>query len=212
MLKIGLTGGIAAGKTALSDIFRSLGVPVVDADEAARAVVVPPAEALDQLVRHFGAGILAPDGTLRRQALRQRIFADAAERKTAEAILHPPIRRHMLRECERLEQEGHPYALLSIALLVESDWRSRLARVLLVTAPETLRRQRLEERDQTPPGEVSRIMASQTSDEERLAVADDVVVNDDDPKKLRRAALRLHRLYLKLAREGAEGAAAQQHR
>ncbi len=212
MLKIGLTGGIAAGKTSLSDIFRSLGVPVVDADEAARAVVTPPAEALDRLVQRFGADILAADGSLRRRALRQKIFADATERRAAEAILHPPIRRHMLRQCEQLEQQGHPYAMLSIPLLVESDWRSQLSRVLVVAAPETVRRRRLEERDQTPSEEADNIIANQSSDEERLAVADDMVVNDGDPDKLRRAAQRLHRLYLILARDGAADAAAQRRR
>ena len=212
MLKIGLTGGIAAGKTSLSDIFRSFGVPVVDADEAARAVVAPPADALEQLAEHFGADILAEDGTLQRRVLRQKIFADAAERQAAEAILHPPIRRHMSRECERLEQEGHPYALLSIALLLEGNWHLRLSRVLVVTASERSRCQRIQERDQTLSEEAEKIIASQISDEERLAVADDVVVNDGDPAELLKAAQRLHQFYLKLARDGAASAAAPQRR
>ena len=212
MLRIGLTGGIAAGKTSLSDIFRSFGVPVVDADETARALVMPPADTLDQLVEHFGAEILADDGTLQRRVLRQKIFSDATERKAAETILHPPIRRHMLLECERLEQEGHPYALLSIALLVESNWHLQLSRVLVVTASEASRRQRIQARDQTLSEEAEKIIASQASDEKRLAVADDVVVNDGDPAKLLKAARRLHRLYLKLARDEAAGATVPQRR
>ena len=118
----------------------------------------------------------------------------------------------MLRECERLEQEGHPYTLLSIALLVESNWHLQLSRVLVVTASEASRRQRIQARDQTLSEEAEKIIASQTSDEKRLAVADDVVVNDGDPAKLLKAARRLHRLYLKLARDEAAGATVPQRR
>ena len=110
------------------------------------------------------------------------------------------------------EQEGHPYALLSIALLIESNWQSQVSRVLVVTAPEALRRRRIQERDQTPSAEVEKIIASQASDKERLAAADDVLINDGDPEKLRTAAQRLHKRYLELARDGAAGEAVLQRR
>src|SRR5690554_1284675 len=117
MLKVGITGGIGAGKTTVTAIFQQLGVEVVDADVVAREVVEPGTPALTQIAQHFGPDILSPDGELDRQALRQRIFTDPQEKLWLEALLHPEIKRVCR---EQLAQAHSAYAILSSPLLVES--------------------------------------------------------------------------------------------
>jgi dephospho-CoA kinase len=128
-LRIGLTGGIASGKTTAAARFVELGVPVIDADEVARAVVMPSESGYAEVLKRFGRGILAADGGLDRRALRDRVFADPGERQDLEAILHPLIRTEM----ERRENAAlGPYVVLAIPLLVEGGRRDQLDRVLLV--------------------------------------------------------------------------------
>lgn len=198
MLIIGLTGGIASGKTTVSNLFAERGVPVIDADVAARRVVEPGEPALRELAREFGADIVTVDGRLDRQKLRQKAFIDEATRKRLEGILHPRIREHMASELAACQA---PYALLSVPLLVESNLLDMVSRVLVVDIPEALQRERLIARDGSTPEEVNGILAAQSPRDARLQHADDVIDNTGDLESLRDQVLRLHRDYLAMAGE-----------
>ena len=192
---VGLTGGVAAGKSEVSRRFEALGVTVADADLAARAVVAPGSEGLARIVAHFGSGILLADGQLDRAALRERIFASAQERQALEAITHPAIRDMLRRACE---QAPGPYAIAAIPLLTEAGGRQRypwLDRVLVVDAPVAVQHARLMLRDGATAELADRMIAAQASREARLALADDVVVNDGHPEQLQAEVERLDQVY-----------------
>lgn len=196
---IGLTGGVAAGKSEVSRRFEALGVVVADADVAARAVVAPGSEGLRRIVSHFGTEILLADGQLDRPALRERIFASPQERQALEAITHPAIRQ-MLREI--CEAAPGPYAVAAIPLLTEAGGRAKypwLDRVLVVDAPVAVQHARLMLRDGVTAELADRMIAAQASREARLALADDVVVNDGHPHALEAEVVRLDGVYRGLA-------------
>ncbi len=196
---IGLTGGIAAGKSELSRRFEALGITVADADLAARDVVAPGSEGLARITAHFGAGILLADGQLDRAALRERIFASAQERQALEAITHPVIRQQLRTTCE---QATGPYAMAAIPLLTEAGGRQQypwLDRVLVVDVPVAVQHARLLQRDGITAELADRMIAAQASREQRLALADDVVVNDGQPEHLQAKVEQLDRLYRQLA-------------
>lgn len=192
---LGLTGGIGSGKTAVADHFASLGVHVVDADQAARWVVEPGRPALQQIAEHFGEGILLPDGELDRAALRERVFRRPEERKWLEQLLHPLIRAEIARHLALAES---PYAIMVSPLLVESGQYRQVDRVLVVDVPEALQIQRTIGRDQTSEEQVRAILKVQAGREERLRHADDVLLNDRDLSWLKSEVERLHRFYLTL--------------
>lgn len=206
MLVVGLTGGIASGKTTVSDLFAELGVPVIDADVVARRVVERGRPALDELVAAFGDDILTTDGVLDRGRLREKAFTDAAARERLEAILHPRIREWM--EAEIATADG-PYVILSVPLLVEGDLLQRVDRVLVVDVPEPVQRERLLRRDGSTPEQAEAILAAQSSRRDRLRHADDIIDNTGDAEALRQRVRRLHQDYLALAAEydGSNGAA-----
>jgi len=196
---VGLTGGVAAGKSEVSRRFEALGIVVADADVAARAVVAPGSDGLDRIVAHFGSGILLADGQLDRARLRERIFASAQERQALEAITHPAIRELLRRTCE---EAASPYAIAAIPLLTEAGGRQRypwLDRILVVDAPVAVQHARLMQRDGTTADLADRMIAAQASREERLALADDVVVNDGHPEQLQAEVERLDAVYRRLA-------------
>ncbi len=174
-LRIGLTGGIASGKTTVANLFAALGVPVLDTDQIARDVVEPGQPALGQVVAAFGPDILGPDGRLDRPALRARVFADPDSRKRLEAILHPAIRAELARQAEAA---GGPYQVWVIPLLVEGGQVDRVDRILVVDCPEEIQLARVMARDGETPESARAILAAQASREQRLAAADDVIVND----------------------------------
>ena len=179
MLRVGLTGGIASGKTLVSRYFEDLGVPVIDADHAAREVVEPGSEGLDAVSAAFGPEFVARDGTLDRKALRQRVFNDDSARETLESILHPLIRAWMERAFERAAANGSAYAIASIPLLVETGQVEQYPRVLVVDAPDHVRRDRLARRDGIDARAAERMLASQAGRFTRLRYAHDVVANGD---------------------------------
>ena len=192
---IGLTGGVASGKSEVTRRFEALGVAVVDADLAARAVVEPGQPALTRIAAHFGAGILRDDGTLDRRQLRERVFADAQARRELEAITHPAIRALVQ---EQAHAAPGPYAIVAVPLLAEAGrvaypW---LARVLVVDAPVAVQHARLMRRDGVDETLAAQMIAAQASRETRLAMADDVIVNDGDPAHLDAAVADLHARYL----------------
>jgi dephospho-CoA kinase len=196
-LAIALTGGIAAGKTAVARRFEALGVPVYDADVAAREVIEPGTPGLQELVAAFGGDVLDASGQLDRAAMRQRIFADPAARRTLEAIIHPRVRLWLR---ERALAERAPYCLLAIPLLAENIEHYRwLDRVLLVDVPESVQLNRLTARDGIDDALAHRMIAHQASRAERLALADDVIENSGDESALDGTVADLHQRYLALA-------------
>jgi len=193
-LRIGLTGGIASGKSTVTQRFVELGVPVIDADVVSRAVVEPGTPGLAQVVGRFGPQVLDVNGRLDRKALRAVIFNDAASRQDLDAILHPLIRAQM--EQQVAAAQG-PYVVMAIPLLIEGgNARQRVDRVLVIDADETLQIQRVQARDGCSPEQARAILASQASREARLAAADDVISNTGTVADLRQAVDRLHEQYL----------------
>jgi len=192
---LGLTGGIGSGKSAVAEAFGRLGVCWVDADHAARWVVEPGRPALGLIVERFGKGVLASDGGLDRAALRERVFREPEQRKWLEQLLHPLIRQET---AEHLARATSPYAIMVSPLLVESGQYQQVARVLVVDVPEALQLERAIQRDQSSEAQIRAILDAQTSREERLRHADDVLVNDRDWAWLESEVKRLHDFYLTL--------------
>jgi dephospho-CoA kinase len=195
-LHIGLTGGIASGKSTAAERFQELGVPVIDADAVAREVVAPGTPGLEAVVARFGRDILNARGELNRALLRERIFADETQRRALEALLHPLIRSEMARQVR--EARG-PYVVLAIPLLVEGGRRDDLDRILVIDTDEASQRARLMGRDKTTDAQATAILAAQASRAQRLAMADDVIANTGSIEALRREVDRLHQRYLTLA-------------
>jgi dephospho-CoA kinase len=196
-LRIGLTGGIASGKSTVTQRFAELGVPVIDADIASRTVVEPGKPGLSQLVLRFGEGVLDAEGRLDRPALRALIFNDSSARHALDGILHPLIRADM--EHAAADVQG-PYVLMAIPLLVEGgNAHERVDRVLVVDVDEALQIRRLQARDGSSAEQARAILASQASRAARLGEADDVLLNTGSVAELRQAVDRLHEQYLHLA-------------
>jgi dephospho-CoA kinase len=195
-LLIGLTGGIASGKSTVAQRFMDLGVPVIDADVAARAVVAPGQPGREQVIKRFGPGVVAENGELDRRALRELVFSDTNSRRDLEAILHPLIRADMDRSAAAAVG---PYVVMAIPLLVEGGSRDRVDRILVVDAEEAVQLQRVMARDHSSLEQAQAILASQAPRSARLAAADDVLLNSGTVTELRQAVGRLHEQYLQLA-------------
>jgi dephospho-CoA kinase len=194
---LGLTGGIASGKSTVGALLAELGATVIDLDTVAREVVAPGSELLAEVCRRFGAALQQADGSLDRRALRRLAFANPDVRRELEALLHPAIAR---RTVELVAQADGDYPVVLNPLLAETAARERYSRVLVVDCPEELQRQRLTERDQSDPQEVAAMLAAQASRAQRLAIADDVLVNDGSRARLQAQVRQLHARYLGLAR------------
>lgn len=190
--RVGLTGGIASGKSTVAKLFEALGVPVIDTDVLSREVVAPGQPVLRQIAERFGVGVLAADGSLNRAALRTRVFADPAERTALEQLTHPAIRALVE---ERSATAGGDYQIHVIPLLVETDGRSRVDRVLVVDCPEDLQLRRLQARDGVSIEQARAILAAQATRAARLSAADDVIVNGGELGVLRDEVARLHARY-----------------
>jgi dephospho-CoA kinase len=203
-MRVGLTGGIASGKSAAARVFATLGIPVIDTDEIAREVVLPGTPGLAQVVDAFGTDLLDTTGQLDRKRLRATVFGDSAARQRLEQILHPLIRATLE---SRSVVAGGPYQVLVIPLLVESGLRARVDRVLVVDCPENLQIERLIQRDQASMTEARAILEAQTTRKERLAVANDVIVNDGDLAALDAQVRKLDSRYRLLATRFASPAA-----
>ena len=194
---VGITGGIGSGKTAVSDRFAALGIDIVDADLASRAVVEPGQPALNAIAEHFGADVIAADGTMDRAAMRAIVFADPEQRRVLESITHPAINAYIR---DALGAASSPYAMLAHPLLIETGQYPICDRVLVVDVPVQLQIERTMARDNNDRAQVEAIIAAQATREERLEKADDVIVNDQDLAHIDREVERLHALYLSLAR------------
>ena len=195
-LWIGLTGGIASGKSAVASEFARLGVPVIDLDVLARALVEPGQPALADIVTRFGKGILAPDGTLDRRQLRERIFNHPADKQALEAILHPAIRAEQQKLASQL---GGPYQIHVVPLLIENQSQGLYDRILVVDCSRATQLARLVKRDGITPELAEQILAAQAGRDERMKIADDVLDNNGSVTELPEKIALLHRHYLQLA-------------
>lgn len=197
---IGLTGGIGSGKSTVADMFAAHGAAVIDTDLIAHQLTVAGGRAIDAIKLAFGADFIAASGALDRAKMREAVFADPAEKKRLEAILHPLIRTET--EHAAAQAQG-AYILFVVPLLVESGlWKQKVSRVLAIDCSEETQIRRVMRRNKLTESQVRAIMATQAPREARLAAADDIIINDSDTAALVPQIQRLHDLYVALARIG----------
>ena len=196
MFRVALSGGIASGKSVVADMFADLGIPVIDTDIIAREIVQSGQPALDEIRDRFGDEVIDATGNLDRRTLRKRVFSDDDARLDLEAILHPRIGAETRRQA--LAAPG-PYQIVVVPLLVGSPLLEFVDRVLVVDCDEELQLQRLLARDAETVEQAQRMLAAQSSREERLAIADDVIRNDQDLENTREQVIDLDRLYRRLS-------------
>jgi len=194
---IGLTGGIASGKTTVANLFAEQGIALIDADLIARELVKPGQNALLKIVQHFGKVVLHDDGSLNRCALREIIFQNPHQRAWLDNLLHPLIRAQLN---EKALQAKSPYCLLIIPLLTDRQHYPVINRVLLVDAPEHIQIQRLCERDKISLAQARAILTAQSTREARLALADDIIINEGDIAQLKSQVAELHQRYCQYAK------------
>lgn len=192
MLIIGLTGGIGSGKSTVADMFADLGVPIIDMDHIARQIVEPGQPALVQIAHTFGNNLIDAEGQLNRQQLSNIIFDSTEKRHQLEAILHPLIREETERQLAKLEAS---YCIVVIPLLLESDQRSLVDRILVVDAPETLQITRTMQRDGVSTKQAEKILATQVNRQSRLSAADDIINNSGELEALRLQVNKLDQAY-----------------
>lgn len=196
--RVGLTGGIASGKSTVGRLFEALGVPVIDTDLLAREVVAPGQSLLARIVERFGPSVLSADGALDRAALRSLIFSDPLARKDLDGLMHPAIRALL---AERSAAARGAYQIHMIPLLVETAGRQNLDRVLVVDCSEELQIRRLQARDGSTLEQARAILAAQATRAARLAMADDVIENDGELGPLRDRVAALHLQYAEWAHQ-----------
>jgi dephospho-CoA kinase len=195
-LIVGVTGGIGSGKSAATDHFARLGITIVDADLASRVIVEPGRPALAAIAEPFGPDILQPDGQLDRAALRQKVFADSAERQWLEQLTHPLIGEEIM---QQLSQSTSAYTILASPLLLETTQKDLCDITVVVDVPEELQLQRTMARDANDEAQVRRIMAAQMPRRQRLQLADEVVDNSGDLQQLYQQVEQLHQQFLRRA-------------
>jgi len=191
MMRIGLTGGIASGKSTVSRMFQSFGIPVVDADVAARKVVEPGAEAYEPIIARFGTDILREDGTIDRKKLGALVFADEEKRLALNAIVHPAVRKVMLSEVEECARRGEKAVVLDIPLLFESRLTDWVDKIIVVYVPYRLQLERLMARNQFTKNEAELRIQAQMPLEEKKERADAVIDNSGTVAETRRQLQRL---------------------
>jgi dephospho-CoA kinase len=196
IFRVALTGGIASGKTTVANMFGELGAALIDTDIIARDVVEPGTPGLEQVVAEFGANVIDDNGRLDRRALRNIVFSDENKRLLLEEILHPLIRAETERQMCTLDG---PYQLLIVPLLVESPLKDHADRILVVDCSEERQLERLLSRDVETEAQARRMIAAQSSREDRLALADDVIINDADIESTRKQVADTHQSYLSFA-------------
>jgi dephospho-CoA kinase len=194
-LTIGLTGGIGSGKTAVSQIFSELGVPVIDTDLLSRDLVKQGSPLLDKIKDYFGNTIILKSGELDRKQLRQIVFKDKTKKRWLEELLHPAIKQLLL---EQLKNHSETYIVVVVPLLLENNNYNFINRVLVVDCPESLQLTRAAARDQNNSDEIKKIIESQMPRSNRLALADDIIVNDSTLELLKEKVLEFHEKYQQL--------------
>ncbi len=200
MYRVGLTGGIACGKTTICELFSHYGIAIIDADMIARDLVTVDSPCYRAIVSYFGSDCLMPDKVLNRRYLRQQIFSDKTAKLHLESILHPAIHQTMIEQSRLAESI---YCLMVIPLLAESDADYQLDRVLVIDSPVQQQQQRLMARDAISAELAQTMIDQQVQADTRLAIADDVINNDNSFMSLKKSVTELHQLYQRLAREKA---------
>lgn len=196
MLKIGLTGGIASGKSTVCQLFSRHGIPIIDADVIARQLVEPQQPAYNEIIHTFSHDVCQPNGELNRQYLRQLIFSDNNAKQQLEMILHPRIRSALFQQSSALKA---PYCILAIPLLIEANMVELVDRVLVIDIDISLQLSRLCERDDILINDAQLIINTQVTRQQRLASADDIITNNKTSKDLIKCVAHLHKKYLSLA-------------
>ena len=193
MLKIGLTGGIGCGKTTAANLFIELGIPVLDADLIAHTLVNKGQLALNQIEKIFGSTIINEDGSLNRKKLGEIVFSNPHKKKQLESILHPLVYGELQRQLESLDA---PYAILCIPLLLETKMQHIVDRVLIIDCPVEVQFERVKRRDQLTDERIFSVINAQTSRQQRLSLADDIIKNSGSTSKLAEQIKKLHNLYI----------------
>lgn len=199
---VGLTGGIASGKSFVAACFRDLGVPVLDADDVARQVVDKGTLGLQEVERAFGSGVLTADKQLDRAIVRRLVFEDPDARRRLEAIVHPLVRAQMTEWKGKLTA---PYGIYAAPLLVESGMHAEVDRLLVIDVPESVQMERVSRRDGHDDDLIRRIIGAQISRSARLARADDILDNTRGDETILPQVRRLHALYLQLSDQTTPG-------
>lgn len=197
VFRVGLTGGIASGKSTASTLFAELGVTVIDADIIARELSQPGTPQYQQIVEQFGSHYVLADEQLNRPALRKLLFSDAAAKKMLEQILHPAIRQQLLQQSANAKSR---YCILSVPLLVEAKMQTCVDRILVVDVDHQTQLERLQNRDNLTIEEAAQHLAAQSYREQRLQCAHDIIDNSDGIEKLKFQVTQLHALYCQLAK------------
>jgi dephospho-CoA kinase len=189
MLTVGLTGGVASGKTAVSRVLREEGAYIIDADQIARELVQPRKPAWNEIVRAFGKEILQEDGSIQRKKLADKIFMDPEQRNVLNQILHPRIEKEIDRRAREIGQK-HPEAIVVIdaPLLVELGMHHKVDRLIVVTSTQSQQMERLKKRDGRSPEEASKLLSSQMPIEEKVKLADFVVRNEGSLEETKKRA------------------------
>ncbi len=198
MLKIGLTGGIASGKSTVCTLFQHRSIPIIDADQIARQLVEPDKKAYQQIIDTFGLGMIQENRELNRHKLRDLIFSDITAKQQLEAILHPKIRKQLIRQGN---EQQTPYCIFVIPLLIESKMNDLVDRILVIDIKPDLQLKRLQQRDGISPYQAQSIINAQCSRDQRLAHADDSIENNGTATSISIQVDKLHLKYLNLAKE-----------
>lgn len=194
--KLGLTGGIGSGKSTVADMFADLGATLVDTDLIAHQLTAPGGLAISAISQEFGSNYITAEGAMDRAKMRETVFQNTEAKLRLEAILHPLIWQESQRQAELAQGS---YLIYVVPLLVESGkWKDRVDRVLVVDCPEELQIQRVMQRNALSQAQVQAIMQHQANRAERLAAADDVILNDGPRDQIRAQVGQLHQRYSQL--------------
>jgi dephospho-CoA kinase len=201
MLRVGLTGGIGSGKTSVSDIFETIGVPVIDTDIIAHHLVNNDQNVLQEIVNAFSNDVLSLNGQLNRKKLAQIVFNVKQNKQQLENILHPKIKNEVIEKIQVLASRPNPpaYAIIVVPLLIEVNYGDIIDRTLVVIADENKRVERIQQRDNRSLSEIRSIIANQVNDEKRLQKADDVIENNSNIENLESQSMELHKKYTLLS-------------
>lgn len=199
MMRVALSGGIASGKTTVSNQFETLGVPVIDADVLARVAVEPASPGLHAIVKKFGNQVLLANGELDRKALRGIIFDDSDARSDLEAIIHPQVRQLTQAQLSSHRKDGADYCVVVIPLLVETNQQQSYDHIIIVDVDPQTQIDRLLKRDDTTLDQAKKILASQASRQQRLDIADDVITNSGSVEEIEAQVQQLHEKLMKIA-------------
>ena len=195
-LYIGLSGGIASGKTIVSDEFSSLGADIIDTDIIARELIYPGSETLNEIVSVFGENVLQDDGNLNRKLMRQIIFSEKDKKITLEKIMHPKIQNEVKL---KIQSASGQYQIIVVPLLLQSPILDFVDRVLIIDCNEKIQINRLMNRDNISEELAKKMIENQSKREERLAIADDVILNEGHIKEIKHEVKKLNDFYIKIS-------------